>query len=106
MENKYSMIMTTCPSKESAKELAKGLLNKKLAACIQSLDIKSSYFWQGNINEDNEVLLLIKTKKQLYKEVEEFIRNNHSYEIPEVIEVPIKNGFSGYLNWIDKVTKE
>lgn len=106
MESQYSIIMTTCPSIEIAKGIIDGLLNKKLAACIQSLDIKSNYFWQGSINEDKEVLLLIKTKKELYNEIQEFIKDNHSYEIPEIIEVPITSGFLGYLNWIDEVTKK
>lgn len=106
MESEYSIVMTTCPSTETAKGLIDGLLNKKLAACIQSLDIKSNYFWQGSINEDKEVLLLIKTRKEFYCEIQEFIKSNHSYEIPEIIEVPIKGGFLGYLNWIDEVTKK
>jgi periplasmic divalent cation tolerance protein len=61
--------------------------------------------WEGQINNDPEVRIMIKTKSWLYPHVEEFIIRNHSYSVPEIISIPIDKGSSGYLGWIDKVTE-
>ena len=97
----YSIITVTYPNKESAKAAAKLLVQRKLAACVQLLPIESVYSWQGEICDENEVLLLIKTKKSMFPEIESFIKSNHSYDVPEIIQVPIENGFRDYLDWIE-----
>jgi len=97
----YSIIQTTTNSKESAKELAKALLEQKLANCIQIFPIESLYFWEEKLCDEVEYLLQIKTSSKNYKRVEELILSLHSYDTPEIIEIPITNGFKGYLDWLD-----
>ena len=101
MEHTYSTIMTTCTDRQSAKALAKGLLEERLAACVQILPIESMYVWKGEICNDNEVLLLIKSKTSLFKEISATIVKNHSYEVPEIVQIPITDGLSDYLAWIE-----
>ncbi len=103
--SKYSVIITTCGTRESAEKIAGALLDQKLAACIQIFDVTSLYTWKGQVNKDNESLLLIKAKAELYNEIEECIRQNHTYEVPEIVQLPIVNGFSSYLQWISEVSK-
>lgn len=96
----YSMIITTCADKEAAKAIAKILLEKQLAACVQMLPVESMYVWQGKICDDNETILFIKSKAGLFDEIAAVIKENHCYEIPEIIQVPITAGLPEYLKWI------
>lgn len=102
----FLMVITTCENKEDAKSIATNLLKKELAACIQIQSVESLYTWKGDIANDPEQLLFIKTKQSLYKEVENEILLTHKYETPEIIALPIINGSNGYLNWIGEVTKK
>ncbi|MGH7866362.1 MAG: divalent-cation tolerance protein CutA [Candidatus Dormibacteraceae bacterium] len=104
MSTKYCAVITTAASKDDAKEIAKTLLEAKLAACIQLLSIDSLYTWKGELAEEAEILLLIKTRSDLYEDLEKAIRAVHKYETPEIIQLPIEHGFSEYLSWIDEVT--
>ena len=105
MENQYSIVITTTGNKEDADKIANSLLSEKLAACIQVTQIKSYYTWKGSTNIDDEHLLIIKCKKGDYSEIEKNIKSNHSYEVPEIIQVPITAGLPAYLSWINEVTK-
>ena len=97
----YGIVMTTFAKMEDAKPLVEKLLSKKLAACVQCLPIQSHYVWKGKVENDSEVILLIKTKGNAYREVENEIKLNHPYETPEIIQIPITNGSTEYLGWID-----
>ncbi len=101
----YCMILTTTGSKDEADRLAEMLVSRRLAACVQIVNIASCYMWQGKITRNAEWLLLIKTAAHLYPEVEKAIVENHSFEIPEIIQVPIVQGLDRYLGWIDENTK-
>lgn len=90
--------------KKNLKVISKILLEERLVSCCQVYNIESSYWWKDNIVDANEYLLKMKTKKDLYKEVERTILENHSYEVPEIITYNIEDGYSKYLNWIDKET--
>lgn len=103
-DTKYSIIMTTTGNEEQAEELAKKILASKLAACIQVQNIKSFYTWKNEQCSDPECLLLIKSRSDLFDSLRSFILKNHSYETPEIIQVPIIDGHAGYLSWIDEVT--
>ena len=105
MNAQYGLAMTTCPDPEIGKKLADGLLENRLAACVQTLPIQSAYRWKGAIQREPEILLLIKTKAALYPEVEAHLRAHHPYETPEIVWLPIAAGFAGYLTWIDAETK-
>lgn len=101
----YCIAMTTCASMEQAEDIISALLDGELAACIQVVNIESYYKWKRRINLDHEKLLIIKTRTALYKDVEFTIRKTHEYNIPEIICVPILEGFKKYLGWIDEVTE-
>ncbi len=100
----YILVITTCKEKDEEK-IVNELLNKNLVACINSFSIKSKYIWKGKIESDDEKLLLIKTKKEKYREVERKIKELHSYEIPEIICIEIKEGYKNYLEWINEIVK-
>ena len=104
MESKYCLITTTCDSKEIADKITNNLLDKKLAACVQSININSSYHWKGKIENTDEILLQIKTKKSLYNKIEKEILLFTNYETPQIVSYEIKDGFKGYLDWINNET--
>lgn len=102
----YCMILTTCPTDEEAKALALKIVREKLAACVQLSSVTSCYTWKGAIHKEPEIRLLIKTRTDLYQTVEAFIRQNHSYEIPEIVQISITNGSDAYLGWMGENTSQ
>ena len=102
MAQKYSVLMTTTDSQQEANRLSELLVRKKLAPCVQSLPITSTYTWKGELVKDSEWLLLIKTRSNKYKEIEALLLTHHSYDIPEIVLLPVDAGYSGYLSWIDE----
>jgi len=96
----YCVVMTTAGTEEEAHRLAEGLVSGKLAACVQVMPVTSTYIWQGELHRDPEWLLLIKTTAARYSDVEAFIREHHSYQVPEVVQVPIQRGLEAYLDWV------
>lgn len=103
-KKKYAVVMTTVANDEAAAELAQKLLARRLAACVQVQPIRSYYKWKGETCSEPECLLLIKTRAGLFAELAAFIRENHAYEIPEIVQVPIARGSAAYLRWIDEAT--
>lgn len=104
-KNDYCIVITTYADDKIGKKLIESLIEKRLAACVQVQNIKSYYPWEGKVKCTSEKLLLIKTKKSLYQEVEADIISNHNYKTPEILEVSIESGFLQYLDWIDKGCK-
>lgn len=105
--NVYSMAFVTVPNIEVAKNLSKGLVEKKLAACVNILpSITSIYEWEGKIEEDNELLLMIKTRSSRVDEISSFVRENHPYDVAEVISSTIENGNAPYLKWIGETVPD
>nr|XP_017212026.1 protein CutA homolog [Danio rerio] len=103
----HSAAFVTCPNDTVAKQLARGIVEKKLAACVNIVpQITSVYEWQGKIEEDNEVLLMIKTRSSKIPDLAEYVRSNHPYEVAEVISLPIDQGNPPYLKWIGDVVPE
>ena len=105
-KNEYVMVITTCGEKETAKSIAKLLVEKRLAACVQMLPIESVYLWEGNVCDDNEIALLIKAKTMMFDKIAETIKKNHNCEVPEIIQIPITDGLPEYLKWIDECTSD
>ena len=100
----HYLTITTCPDKESAESLAYILVENGLAACVNIIPgVTSVYEWQGEINKGQECILLIKTRADIYEDLESTIRSEHPYELPEIIAVPIEQGLSTYLSWLDSV---
>ena len=96
----FCIILTTCPNKEEAEELARRLIEKKLVACVQLSEISSFYRWDDRICHEPEIRLLIKTDKILYNAVERFILENHSYDIPQIVQIPIAHASYEYRHWM------
>jgi periplasmic divalent cation tolerance protein len=98
------MLLTTAPGRDEAHQIAKLLIDEKLAACVQLLPIESFYFWRGKTQNEAEILLLVKTRSALFEPAIARIKAVHSYSVPEIVAMPFIAGFSGYLDWIDEVT--
>ncbi|XP_054727192.1 protein CutA homolog [Anastrepha obliqua] len=96
-----SVAFVTTPDEKLAKKLAQGLVEKQLAACVNIIpQIQSIYMWEGKVNEDNEYLMMIKTRTSRLDDLIKFVRENHSYSVAEVITLPIEKGNAPYLSWI------
>lgn len=94
-------MLTTVGSSEEAERIAAVLVERRLAACVQTLGpIRSRYRWQGAVEEAEEWQCLAKTEASRYDEVEAAIREQHSYEEPEIVAMPIVAGSAGYLDWL------
>jgi periplasmic divalent cation tolerance protein len=97
------IVLTTCSSAEEAEKIARALVSKKLAACVNMLPaVRSIYRWQGAIEDAQETQLVIKTSRGLFDEVRAEIEKLHSYEVPEAIAIPIVDGSEAYLNWLNR----
>ncbi len=97
------VVMITCSSKREAGRIKKVLLEKRKVACVNIIPRVDSFFWwKGKIDSSLEILLLAKTKKKMLKEIITLVKKIHSYEIPEVIALPIVGGNRDYLDWIEK----
>lgn len=104
---KHILVLCTCPGSITAKQIAQDLVEKNLAACVNSFSGVHSYFkWGGKLDEAEEYLLLIKTTTDRYEAVEKLIKSLHPYELPEIIAVPISTGLPDYLAWIETNTKD
>ena len=105
MKKKFIIIRTTTNDKEEAQDLALLLVKNKLSACVQIYPIESVYTWENKIEKDKEFMLEIKTTSDNFEEVRDFILKNHSYEVPEIIVIPILYGSGEYLNWVQESVK-
>jgi periplasmic divalent cation tolerance protein len=95
------VVFCTADSPEIAERVARGLVDQRLAACVNILPgLRSIYRWQGNTEDAQEILLVIKTSRGLFDSVRQTIEKLHSYEVPEVIALPIVNGSTAYLDWL------
>ena len=101
------LILCSCPDRTNAERLAGELIDNRLAACVSvSAPVTSFYEWQGERQSEQEVMLFIKSTRQRYPELERHLSSSHPYELPEIIAVPVEQGLSGYLNWLEECTKE
>lgn len=103
MSAEFVVIFVTASTEEEAKKIESTLLDQRKAACVNIiLGIKSSFWWKGEIETAQEVLLMIKTKTSKLNEIIRIVKEIHSYETPEVIALPIIGGNEDYLRWIGK----
>ena len=104
--NKKIIIFITASSREEAENIGETLVNERLAACCNIVDNISSIFrWEGKICRENEVLLLVKSSSSLFDDIVKKVKSIHSYDVPEIIAVPIKHGSEDYLGWIENEIK-
>jgi periplasmic divalent cation tolerance protein len=102
MTNKI-VVFSTCGSAEEAQALARKLLEARLAACVNLLmQIRSFYWWKGKVEEAGEWLLIIKTSREHFERVRVLLETSHSYELPEVLALPVIEGSPNYLDWLDR----
>lgn len=99
------VVLTTTNDKANADQIIRGLLERQLAACIQVLPIESHYLWEGRYCQDQELLLVIKTQVACYRDVESVIQQLHIYQVPQIIQLPISQGFEPYLAWLKSNTQ-
>lgn len=98
----YIQILTTAGTRDDAETIGRTLVNERLAACVQlSGPVLSSYRWQGGIETSQEWQCLIKTRRDLFEQIEATIRRLHPYEVPEILAIPIVAASRPYLDWID-----
>ena len=98
------VVMVTAPNKEEAERLAVATLEARLAACVQIQAITSHYWWDGKITCDAEQLLLFKTLPTKFAALRDLITSLHSYDTPEIIQLPVTAGAEKYLGWIRRET--
>ena len=95
------LVFVTTSTKAEAKKIAQALLEKRLIACANIYGpVESSFWWQGKIDEAKEFLVFIKSDQQLVAKLAEVVEQMHSYEVPEVLAIPIVGGFQPYLKWL------
>ena len=99
------VVLSTCGSPEEAERVARALVETGAAACVNIVPaIRSIYRWKGAVEDASEVLLIIKTRVERIAEVEATIRRTHSYEVPEIVVLPVESGLPAYLRWIIEET--
>jgi len=105
--SKYIEVRSTTDSREEADKICAAVLEARLVACAQvSSPIRSSYWWQGKIERAEEYFLAMKTTRDKFNAVARVIRENHSYDVPDIVAVPIVEGTADYLGWISAETQE
>lgn len=101
----FRTVLVTTPQ-DKAEELSKKIVENGLGACVNIIDsVRSIYRWKGELRIDGEAILLIKTATKKVENLIKFVKENHAYEVPEVISLTISEGNPDYLNWIDEETK-
>jgi periplasmic divalent cation tolerance protein len=101
------VVFVTCGSEEEALKIAHSLVEERLAACVNLVSpVRSIYRWEGKIWDEKEWILFIKTQKERFEELERKVKSLHSYSVPEIIGLPITEGSSAYLEWLEEMTEE
>lgn len=101
------VVYVTVGSEAEATQIASALVSEKLAACVNRVGpIQSTYVWEGEVQHDAEFLLMIKTRQQWLERLSQRVQELHSYDLPEVIALPIEGGLSGYLDWVREETRQ
>ena len=101
MDSPLLVVYCTCPDQATAEHIAETVIDERLAACVNLVPgLTSIYRWQGQIQRDTEMLLIMKTGNMAYPRLETRLRELHPYEVPEIIALPIQSGSAAYLNWI------
>jgi Uncharacterized protein involved in tolerance to divalent cations len=96
--------MVSVPNAEVAKTITEALVSSGCAACVQAIPMTSTYVWQGEVNVDSEILLLVKTPQDQVERVLDTVRKLHPYDVPEIIFLPVVSGHAPYLDWMREVT--
>jgi len=102
----FIVVLVTCGSEEEALKIAQSLVEERSAACVNIVaPVRSIYRWEGKVWDEKEWVLIIKTQKERFEELEKKVKSLHSYSVPEIIGLPIVKGASSYLKWLEEMTK-
>lgn len=100
------VVFITTPDEDEAARIAKELVGTQLAGCVNIIrDIRSIYSWEGNVEDGHEILMIVKTRKSLFSQLQKKVQELHSYSVPEIISVPIDDGSQEYLKWLRNATR-
>jgi periplasmic divalent cation tolerance protein len=100
------VVFTTCGSEEEARKLAAALIEKRMAACVNiTAPVTSVYRWKGVVEEAKEWILIIKSRRERFEELRVLLEGAHSYELPEVLAIPVVEGSPNYLAWVEDETR-
>ena len=100
----HVVVLVTTSSAKEAEQIAQTLLEKRLVACINILPrVHSRFWWKGKIEHSDEALMIVKSKSEVFDELVEAVSAIHSYQVPEILAVPVQSGFNKYLAWMDEV---
>jgi periplasmic divalent cation tolerance protein len=106
-EEELSIILVTAPSQEVANRLAHGLVTECLAACVNVVPgVTSTYYWEGKLEQAEEALMVIKTRRSRYAELEQYVQTHHPYDTPEIVEIPAGRVTHKYLQWVMNATAQ
>lgn len=105
--SEFIQVTTASDSEEEARKIARTLVEERLAACAQVVGpVASTYWWRGKVEEAREWKCVCKTRRDLYEQVEEAILGMHSYELPQILALPVLTGLPAYLEWLDREARE
>lgn len=102
----FIVAFVTCSSEEEAEGLASRLVEERLAACVNVIPTTSLFRWEGKLSRENERLLVIKTRSALFDTLEKRVKELHTYELPEIIALPVIAGSNEYLGWVAENSSE
>ena len=103
----YIVIFITAANKKEAEKIANKLVEKRLAACVNIIDnVRSIFWWEAKIDSANEVFMIVKSKKSYLSRIIKLVKSLHSYQVPEIIALPIVGGDKNYLNWLDESVRQ
>ena len=106
MDQNYIIVLVTTANKSEAEKISEALLKEKIIACANIISTVTSFFhWQGKVDKCEECLVVMKSRRDLFAELEERVKGLHSYDVPEVLALPIVDGSDAYLSWLDSVLK-
>ncbi|XP_030635819.1 protein CutA homolog [Chanos chanos] len=103
----HSILLINCPTEQAAKDIGRGIMEKRMAACVNILPrTVTMYFWKGEIQDASEILLLVRTRSSLIQRLMDYVKSVHPYEIPEVLSFPVEDGSLSYMKWMDDAVPE
>ena len=106
MATEYITVFITAPNEEEAAKISRTIVEESLAACVSIIrSVRSIYRWQGRVEDESEVLMIAKTKRALFDRLKGRIKELHSYEVPEIIGLPVIEGSKQYLDWLSQETE-
>ncbi|XP_021457730.1 protein CutA homolog [Oncorhynchus mykiss] len=103
----HSVLLVNCPNEQTAKDIGRAIMERRMAACINILPRTSTmYYWKGEIQDATEILMLVKTRTSKTQRLIDYVKSVHPYETPEVLSFPVEDGSLPYLKWVDEAVPD